>query len=381
MSNSFSVRYCLGLCLGLYLYAADAIAEEPLQYWAPPHFENQSAIGYSSNTFEVPASLQHDVDFWIMIYTKYTTQQGVFHLSGDTQRILGEIDLSDAFANPQWGPIRREKEAELLVRRARKRLAIEFHIKNPKSIRLQMGLKDRMRKAIEISGLYLPMMEKVFKDQELPIELTRMVFVESSFNIGAGSKVGASGLWQIMPRLGHQFNYIKNSYDQRNHPYFSTKLAARILKENFKILKSWPLAVTAYNHGVGSLNRIVKKYKVRDIGYLADNVRVKKSFGFASRNFYATFLAALHVESHANLYFAEPIVKRSELIQKDYQLKKNLKYEELLALFDENLDQLHLYNPHIKSKYLKAGRVLPSRTLICLPDHMKKRVAGIEEVK
>ncbi|MBC7742077.1 MAG: lytic transglycosylase domain-containing protein [Bdellovibrionaceae bacterium] len=375
------VSFCLGLIFSGVISAASEPASEPLQYWTPPKYQDQQAMGYSSNTFDVPPSLKSDVEFWIMIYTKFTTQQGVFHLAGDTQRIIGEIDLSDTFANPQWSPIRRELEAELLVRRAKKRLAKELNIKNANQIRLQMGLKDRMLKAIEISGLYLPMMEKVFKEQNLPIELTRMVFVESSFNINAGSKVGASGLWQIMPRLARQFKYIQSSYDQRNHPYYSTKLAAKILKENFNILKSWPLAVTGYNHGVGSLNRIVKKYKVRDIGYLAENVKAKKSFGFASRNFYATFLAALHVEANANLYFPEPITKQLELVQKDYKLKKNIKYEELLSLFDEDHDKLRLYNPHVRSKYFHIGKTVPAQTLICLPEKLQKRVAGIEEYK
>ncbi|MBC7421144.1 MAG: lytic transglycosylase domain-containing protein [Bdellovibrio sp.] len=372
------MKFFVFLSAVIFLSSASLKAQELRSTWSPPQFGMTKAIGYSSDTFAVPESLKPDVDFWIRIYTKYTTQQGVFHIAGDTQKILGDIDLSETFTNPQWSDIRKELEAELVIKKARKKIAALHKIKNINQIRLQMGLKDRMLKAIELSGLYLPMMEKIFTEKKLPLELTRMVFVESSFNIEAGSKAGASGLWQIMPRLARKFKYINVSYDQRNHPVYSTQLAAQILKENYQILKSWPLAVTAYNHGVGSLKKIVKKYGVRDIGYLADNVKAKKSFGFASRNFYATFLAALHVESHANLYFPEPIIKRSELKPRELRITKAMKYEQLLAMFDDDKDSLKLYNPHLRSKFLKQGRTLPAKTILCLPESSKKRTAEIE---
>ncbi len=363
---------------------AQAQATQPveLNYWSAPDYfsHNQYAMGYEENSFLAPPeALKKDIQFWIDIYTKYTTQQGVFHKVGQTDQVLGTIDLTDVYANQKWSPARREKEAELIIRIQKRLIAKKFNIDGIGQIRLQMGLKDRMLEAIKKSGYYLPMIEKVFESEKLPIELSRVVFVESSFNIEAGSKVGASGLWQIMPAVAKKFNYMQPSYDKRNHAYYSTKLAAKILKQNFQILKSWPLAITAYNHGVGSLKKLVRKYKSNDIGYLADHVQAKKSFGFASRNFYATFYAALHVESNANLYFAEPIVKYPELKQKDFYLKKKIKYESLLALFGEDQKKLRLYNPHLSERLLKAGRIVPIKTLVSLPANEAKRLAEMVE--
>ncbi len=350
------------------LYSNPTWARE-LVYWSPPDFglRNARAMGYEPYPFQVPQALEKDVQFWIDIYTKYSTQQGVFHIAGKTDQVLGTIDLGDVFANQKWSPIRRELEAQLIVRRQKRIIARRFKIQNVNQIRLQMGLRDRMQQAIKLSGLYLPMIEKIFEKEHLPLELSRVVFVESSFNIHAGSKVGASGLWQIMPAVARIFKYNDKSFDKRNHAYYSTLVAARIFKENYQILKSWPLAVTGYNHGVGSLRKIVLKYKSNDIGYLVDNVTAKKSFGFASRNFYATFLAALHVEKNANLYFPEPIVKFPELSQKDFYLKKKMKFEDLALLFGQDLERMRLYNPHIHLHYLHRGAVLPAKTLISLP--------------
>ncbi len=357
------------VALGVLVSCLGAAQARELVYWSPPDFglRNSQAMGYDPYPFQVPQALEKDVQFWIDIYSKYTTQQGVFHLAGQTDKVLGYIDLTDVFANQKWSPIRRELEAQLIVRRQKRILARRFKIRDVNQVRLQMGLKDRMQQAIKLSGMYLPMIERIFEKEKLPLELSRVVFVESSFNIHAGSKVGASGLWQIMPAVARIFKYNDHSFDKRNHAYYSTLVAARIFKENYHILKSWPLAVTGYNHGVGSLLKIIKKYKSNDIGYLADNVRTKKSFGFASRNFYATFLAALHVEKNANLYFPEPIVKFPELSQKDFYLKRKMKFEDLASLFGNDLERLRLYNPHIYVKFLRRGTYLPARTLISLP--------------
>lgn len=366
-----------------YLMLNVSYAQAPLQTapaaetWTSPDFYQIKALGYNEKTFSVPDGLKEEVNFWIKIYTKYSTQQGIFHLAGNTQQVFGDIDLSNVYVHAGWSAIRKEKEADLIVRIQKRLIARKYKIKDVRLIRLQMGLKDRMADAIKISGQYLPMMERIFVEQKLPKELTRVVFVESSFNILAQSKVGASGLWQIMPAVSKKFKYMSEAQDLRNHPMFATKLAATILKQNYQILKSWPLAVTAYNHGVGSLGKLVRKYKSNDISYLIENVSAKKSFGFASRNFYATYLAALHVESNANLYFPEPVFKYPELQMRYLKLTKKLAYEKLLEAFDNDQVKLKLYNPHIKSKFLKPGKLLPIGVVANVPEVTSSRIGAV----
>lgn len=349
--------------------------------WSPPVSGSFGALGYDDKTFATPEALKSEVDFWIKIYTQYTTEQGVFHYAGSTDKILGELDLSQVYAHSNWSLIRKEKESELIIARQKRLIAKKFAIKDIKKIRLQKGLKDRMREAIRISGLYLPMMEKIFRDNKLPTELTRVVFVESSFNINAGSKVGASGLWQIMPAVANKFKYISDSQDLRSHPIYSTQVAAKIFKQNYQILKSWPLAITAYNHGVGSLGKIVRKYKSNDISFLVENVSAKKSFGFASRNFYATYLAALHVERNANLYFPEPIYREGEMQISYFKLKQKISYEKFLVAFNNNEKKLKELNPHIKSKYLKRGAYLPAQVVVNLPKTSPVKLAETAELR
>ncbi len=351
---------------------ADEIANTTT--WTAPQFNLYPAKGYTIDTFKVPDGLKKDVDFWIKVYTQYSTQQGVFHIAGDTEVILGEIDLTQVYANQKWSAIRKELESEILVKRQKRNLAAKHKIDIEK-IRLQMGLKDRMLEAIKISGRYFPMIEKVFESEGIPKELSRIVFVESSFNIYAQSSVGASGLWQIMPRVSRKYKYMSKSQDLRNHPFYSTQLAAIILKENYAILKSWPLAVTAYNHGVGSMRKVIKKFNSNDITFLVNNSNSKKGLGFASKNFYSTFLAALHVESHANIYFPEPVYRYKELETKQYKIKKVITYDQLLTDFDSNKDLLRFYNPHLNTKLLKAGQKIPIKTVINFPKKQNEKLA------
>ena len=89
----------------------------------------------------------------------------------------------------------------------------------------------------------------------LPTELAALPHVESSFNTYAYSKVGAAGMWQFMRGTGRRFLRIDAAVDERLDPYRSTEAAASFLEQNYIVLGSWPLALTAYNHGAGGMKR------------------------------------------------------------------------------------------------------------------------------
>ena len=63
------------------------------------------------------------------------------------------------------------------------------------TFRAQRGLREKTERALRVSGQYLPKMEAIFAAEGLPVALTRLPLVESSFNVEAYSKVGAAGLW------------------------------------------------------------------------------------------------------------------------------------------------------------------------------------------
>ena len=313
------------------------IEEEATTEFAPlehPNFTLQKvALGYEPGiTFQVPQGLQPAVEFWELVYHHYSVDQYVIHDLNEhvIYRIVDISDLNSRKIN--WRSKQRliarrlgfhkREVRELLNAVHKKRLTPAAMTQDEKKIydlfssveeenkflrakyrlRSQLGQKERFQQGILWAGRYLPMMEKIFQEEGLPMELTRLPFVESSFNLKAMSRVGASGIWQFMRSTGQRFLRINTAVDERNDPIEATRAAAKLLKVNYNALQSWPLAVTGYNHGGAGMMRAVKSVGSKDIIEIIQKYR-SPTFGFASKNFYAEFLAALDVEVEYEKYF------------------------------------------------------------------------------
>ena len=90
--------------------------------------------------------------------------------------------------------------------------------------------------------------------------------------------------------------------DERLDPYRASEAAARFLEQNYIVLGTWPLALTAYNHGPGGMRRAQEQFGTSDITTIVRKYN-SRSFGFASRNFYVAFLAALEIDSNPEKFF------------------------------------------------------------------------------
>ncbi len=252
--------------------------------------------------------LDRKVKFWEQIFTNYSSDQMVIHDKDSPDVILGVVDNSKVLKDDQrpkaFSKILRDfaeqgQEAANLSQAHRKVWKLYANdsagksrlLKGRVELRTQIGLADVFHGAALRAQLYLPRMEKIFKDHGLPPELTRIPFVESMFNLKARSKVGASGIWQLMPDAARPHITVNRKTDERSSPLLATVAAAQILKANYVGLKNWPLAITAYNHGTNGIKRGVAQLGSSNLADLILSYR-SPSFGFASQNFYAEFLAA-----------------------------------------------------------------------------------------
>lgn len=367
------IKLCVSILYTLILSSSVALAQndiasqvvpqvlsrspEEIRPWRAPVFtEQSSALGYIDQTFSIPKGMEKKVQFWIDIYTKYTSNQGVIHDAENVDTVYDVVDLTG---------LKTDREKQKKVDEVKKIIGEKLSKEEKDRLRFQLGQKDRMQDAIFYSGRYIEDMEKIFRDAGLPIELTRLAFVESSFNIMARSKVGASGIWQIMPYTARPYKMISPVVDKRNHPLEATKLAAKLLRQNYNMLESWPLAVTGYNHGPTGVLKMTKSYNTRELGELVENVKSRKSFGFASRNFYASFLAALEVEKNASKYF-NAVNWSKPLNSQDLKLPVAVKYKDIVAWFDGDDTKAQVFNPHLTSKARK-GSPIPAHTVIAVP--------------
>ncbi len=351
-----------------------------------------------NDIFSIPHGFEERVKFWTQIYSKYTSDDAVFHDSQDLSIIYKVVDLRP-ITQSSLHPFVKEHRVKRLIKNERQALITQLQslkknlnskvlseknqtlfelLSTPKkksqvtaaieNLRMQQGQKDFIEKALISSDSYLPLMEEIFIKKGLPKELTRIPFVESSFNLGARSRVGASGIWQIMPATGRKL-MPNDLVDYRNDPIKATDFAATLLKFNLKVTDAWPLAITAYNHGPTSIKRISKKYKSKDLAEIIRRAYGSHAFGFASSNFYACFLAMLDVEKNRSLYFPET-PRQTPLAFTTIQLKKPITYQKLLSWFNKDTEKTDQLNPHLASSIKKGSHKIPSGTVLYLPENI-----------
>jgi membrane-bound lytic murein transglycosylase D len=203
------------------------------------------------------------------------------------------------------------------------------------------------------------MMESIFERAGLPKELTLLPHVESSFRNDARSKAGAAGIWQFMPSTGRRFLRVNKRVDERHDVRLATIAATKLLKENYSLLGTWPLAITAYNHGAWGMKKAVAKTGTKDIGKIVQRYR-GRAFGFASRNFYAEFLAAVHIAKHykayfGNIRFAEPPTKT---VRQHYRVQRGDSLRRIAKRFDTTVSALAALNNLERLHLIQIGQIL-----------------------
>ena len=276
-------------------------------------------------SFPRPASLEPAVRFWTRVYTEIDTHSGFIHDSVDLDIVYQTIEIPEkSSSRERRRRVQRAIETyrdilRKLASGARSNLTSEEQrvlALFPESttnrdfraaagqLRFQLGQSDRFRAGLIRSGTWKPYIYTVLDKHGLPHELAALPHVESSFDPTAYSKVGAAGMWQFTRSTGLRYMQIDHIVDERRDPFLATQAAARLLEDNYSVLQSWPLALTAYNHGLAGMRRAVSMEKTTDIDVIIDNYE-SRSFGFASRNFYAAFLAAVDIDSAPEKYFGD----------------------------------------------------------------------------
>lgn len=332
-------------------------------------------------SFAVPDRLKKNVDFWVRIYSYYGTNQGLIHDAKYVDVIYEIVNLDNPSSRTGEHQIKRIKKKwhDMLLTLHHKQFHPEtlndeekrvyqmfINVQEPnkflnaahrKRLRFQQGMKENFLQGLKMSGRYLPSMEDVFKKEGLPVELTRLPFVESSFNVRARSKVGASGIWQFMRSTGRLFLKINDAVDERNDPVRATEAAAKLLRGNYESLRTWPLAVTAYNHGRKGMMRAVRKVGSEELEDVVEDYR-SRSFGFASSNFFTELLAAIETEKNSEKYFGK-FERDTPPRVYEVELPSFIDLRELAHFMKVDVAQVKELNPALSEFAYDGQRLLP----------------------
>jgi len=336
--------------------------------------------------FAHPPALEPDIRFWVRVYTEVTTDQGLLHDDWNL-KLVYEVLRFDPASSPSQRE-RRVAEAKAhysaLLRRFaagattdltphEKRILDAFG-DNPKPqdfldaierIRFQLGQADRFHEGLIRSAAWETRIARVLKQHGVPEEIAALPHVESSFNPDAYSKVGAAGLWQFMPSTAKRFMRVDGIVDERLDPYSATEAAANLMLYNYRLLGTWPLTVTAYNHGPGGLRRAQDELGTSDIAVIVKRYQ-GATFGFASRNFYVAFLAALEVDRHADKYFG-PMTRLPDTENTPVELPDYIAVNTLAKTFKVDMGALKVLNPALRPPIWNGSRLVPRGYALRLP--------------
>ncbi|GMT41828.1 MAG: hypothetical protein IEMM0002_0239 [bacterium] len=353
--------------------------------------------------FPQPSALKPNVEFWLKIYTKYHDREAVIHDSDNLgiqyelvnlQTVLGgggklSKRSMDRYLNEK------KKYYRAILRRLSKQKgkcynpeecrvgALFAHIQDgrvyaraAKTVRAQYGLSNRFLGGIETSGRYLNEMRIIFASKGLPMELLALPHVESSFNVKAYSRSGAAGIWQFTRLTGKRFMKINYAVDERRDPLLATVAAAKLLKKNYDDLGSWPLAITAYNYGRRGMMRAQKLYG-NDMVKIIDNYKNRR-FGFASKNFYAEFLAAMEIMKNPAKYFG-PVDMKPPLLYDTVAVRDFITSELLATHFGFHMKTLRELNPALRPSVWNGNRRIPKGYNLNLPEGSTVKFAKLYE--
>lgn len=345
-----------------------------------------SSFHAGASNFDRPASLEPAIQFWIKVYSEITTNQGYVHDAVNMAVIYETLDLPEYGSRAARGHIvtnakfRVVKALTAIARGKRSNLSdIEARVlaawpegtsastfaTAADNVRFQLGQSDRFREGLVRSGQWKPHIRSVLAEHGLPLELDALPHVESSFNPAAWSKVAAAGMWQFMPGTARDFMRVDHVVDERMDPFVATEGAVRLLERNYAITGTWPLALTSYNHGTGGMLRASKYVGSTDIGLIVQNYR-GAYFGFASRNFYASFLAALEIDRHAERYFG-PVPLAAPTSYDMVAVQEYIPARALAQYTGISLDQLQQHNPALRESVWNGDKHVPRGYMVRVP--------------
>jgi membrane-bound lytic murein transglycosylase D len=272
--------------------------------------------------FPRPAFIEPNVKFWVDVFTTYSVRDfalvdrdkvsriyQVFHLPGDGIPTRDDVDWVNVYLKSKYVDIlQRLASGHQPETSEERRVAEMFKGESPsaysiaaENLRVQEGLRERFREGLVRSRYYRPTMERIFRQAGLPPELVTLAQVESGFQTHAKSSAGACGIWQFTRATGAKYMKISRHHDDRLNPIRSTEAAAKLLRSNYDQLGDWALAITAYNYGTGGIARAADLYE-GDYATMIERYQGPR-FGFAVKNYYAEFLAAMDVYENEETYF------------------------------------------------------------------------------
>ena len=203
---------------------------------------------------------------------------------------------------------------------------------------------------------YMPIIEEIFDQYQLPLELKAMAIIESALNPRAVSRVKAKGMWQFMYGTAIRYNLLINSFvDERLDPVKSCHAAARYLQDAYRMFGSWPLAIASYNCGAGNVNKAIRR-----AGGSKEIWDVYPFLPRETRGYITSFIAALYMMNYYQEHQLTPVAVNMPVHTDTIKVTKMLHFDQVThftgiskkELQDLNPQYLHDIVPGVEREYI-----------------------------
>lgn len=221
---------------------------------------------------------------------------------------------------------------------------------------------------------YLPLFHEKLSNEKLPVELKYLPVVESNLNPTATSKVGATGLWQLMFYTAVENGLVMNSYvDERMDPVKSTTAAVRYLKKLYDIHKEWNLAVASYNAGPRTISKAIQ----RSGGY-QNYWNIRPFLPRETANYIPSFFATIYVLEYAKEHRINIDNNSNYFFKTDSILiKQKVSMHQVSNALNISEDKLTDLNPSYVHKIIPV--VEGQENYIYIPDSLSSKFLNSEQ--
>ncbi len=226
--------------------------------------------------------------------------------------------------------------------------------------------RSTMEVGLQRSGRYREMVEKVFKDEKVPVDLIWLAQAESVWKPNALSRAAAKGIWQFIPSTGSRYGLAQTAWvDERSHPEKATRAAARYLRwlhEHFA--GDWLLAMAAYNSGENRVDGAIAKCGYADFWELYK----RGLLPLETRNYVPSILAIIVVSKNQKRYGLN-VKPDPPLNYEHFELPGQTDLKVVADLMGVPYEVVQDLNPELR----RGASPLGQRYTIKLPKGMKKQ--------
>ena len=267
--------------------------------------------------------------------------------SDDTSFVIPEVDLSQLNVAPKFELAVYQKRLDSLT----KDIPLDYNEHVQGYINLYaFRRREQVERMLGLSEFYFPMVERVFKEYNIPTEFKYLAIVESALNPYAVSPVGATGMWQFMFTTGKMYNLkITSHIDERRDPLKATHAAAKYFVDMYKRYGDWLLVIAAYNCGPGNVNRAIRKSGGGKTFWAIRNYLPAETRGYVP-----AYIAATYIMNCAEVHNIYPTYPNFSFMTDTVQLSQPVAFKDIVKLCGISAEELKVLNPIFKKDFVPA---------------------------